>query len=86
MSGGVEVVVFPPNRGVQWPDTVGSTLWGMAAGGAVVLDIVLGPVKIAPIAVPAPAVGVVVAGAWSSVYGAVALSGPCGLESCMHQR
>ena len=34
----------------------------------------------------APAGGVVVAGVWSSIYGAVAFSGPCGLGSCMHQR
>ena len=27
MSGGVEVVVFPRIAGVQWSDTVGSTLW-----------------------------------------------------------
>ena len=39
---------FPPNRGVQWSNTVGSTLWGMASGVAVVLDIVLGPAEIAP--------------------------------------
>ena len=49
MSGGVEVVVFPPNRGVQWSDTVESTLWGMATGEAVVLDIVLRPTEIAPV-------------------------------------
>jgi len=82
----VEVVVFPPNRGVQWSDTVESTLWGMAAGVAVVLDIVLGSAEIAPVVLPAPAGGVVVAGVWSSVYGAVAFSGPCGLGSSMHQR
>ena len=86
MSGGVEVVVFPRTAGVQWSDTVGSTLWGMAAGVAVILDIVLGHAKIAPVVLPAPAGGVVVAGVWSSIYGAVALSGPCGLGSCMHQR
>ena len=66
-------------------DTVGSTLWGMAAGVAVVLDIVLGPAKIVPVVLPAPAGGVVVADVWSSIYGAVALGGPCGLGSCMHQ-
>ena len=77
---------FPPNHGVQWSNTVGSTLRGMASGVAVILDIVLGPVKIAPVAVPAPAVGVVVSGAWSAIYGAVAFSGPCGLGSCMRQR
>ena len=27
MSGGVEVVVFPRIAGVQWSNTVGSTLW-----------------------------------------------------------
>ena len=32
-----------------------------------------------------PAGGVVVADAWSSIYGAVAFGGPCGLGSCMHQ-
>ena len=73
---GVEVVVFPRIAGVQWSNTVGSTLWGMAAGGAVVLDIVLGPAEITPVVLPAPAGGVVVAGVWSSIYGAVAFSGP----------
>ena len=34
--------------GVQWLNTVGSTLWGMASGVAVVLDIVLGLAEIAP--------------------------------------
>ena len=76
---------FPLNCGVQWSDTVGSTLWE-GGGVAVVLDIVLGPVKIAPVAVPAPAGGMVVAGAWSSIYGAVAFGGPCGLGSCMYLR
>ena len=27
MSGGAEVVIFPRIAGVQWSDTVGSTLW-----------------------------------------------------------
>ena len=48
MSGGRGSRRFPPNRGVQWSNTVGSTLRGMASGVAVVLDIVLGPVEIAP--------------------------------------
>ena len=39
---------FPPNRGVQWPNTVGSTLWGMTSGAAVVLYIVLRLAEIAP--------------------------------------
>ena len=82
----MEVFVFPRIAGVQWPDTVGSTLWGMAACVTVVLDIVLGPAKIAPVVLPAPAGGVIVAGVRSSIYGAVAFSGPCGLGSCMHQR
>ena len=45
--GIVEVVVFPRIAGVQWSNTVGSTLWGMASGVAVVLDIVLGLAEIA---------------------------------------
>ena len=61
----MEVVVFPRIAGVQWSDTVGSTLWGMAACVVVVLNIVLGPAKIAPVVLPAPAGGVVVAGVWS---------------------
>ena len=44
----MEVVVFPRIDGVQWSNTVGSTLWGMASGVAVVLDIVLGLAEIAP--------------------------------------
>jgi len=47
-QGNVEVVVFPRIAGVQWLNTVGSTLWGMASGVAVVMDIVLGLVEIAP--------------------------------------
>ena len=47
-QGNVEVVVSPRIAGVQWSNTVGSTLWGMASGVAVVLDIVLGPAEIAP--------------------------------------
>ena len=86
MSGGVEVVVFPRIAEVQWSDTVGSTLWGMAAGVAVVLDIVLGPAKIALVVLLAPAGGMVIADVWSSIYGAVAFGGPCRLGSCMHQR
>ena len=39
---------FPPNRGVQWSDTVESTLWGIALGVAAVVDIVLGLAEIAP--------------------------------------
>ena len=43
----------------------------MVAGVAVVLDIVHGPAKIAPVVLPAPAGGVVIAGVWSSIYGTV---------------
>ena len=44
-----KVVVSPPRiAGVQWPSTIGSTLWGMASGVAVVLGIVLGLAEIAP--------------------------------------
>jgi len=38
----------PRIAGVQWSSTVGSTLWGMAPGMAVVLGIVLGLAEIAP--------------------------------------
>src|SRR6185312_1693792 len=38
----------PRIAGVQWSSTVGSTLWGMAPGVAVVLGIVLGLAEIAP--------------------------------------
>ena len=47
-QGNVEVVVFPQIAGVQWSDTVGRTLWGMASGVAVVLDIALVFAEIAP--------------------------------------
>ena len=40
---------FPRITGVQWSSTVGSTLWGMASGVAVVLGIVLGLAEIAPV-------------------------------------
>ena len=39
---------FPRIAGVQWSNTVGSTLWGMASGVAVVLGIVLDLTEIAP--------------------------------------
>ena len=49
MQANVEVVVFPRIAGVQWSNTVGSTLWGMVPGVAVALDIVLGLAEIAPV-------------------------------------
>ena len=39
---------FPRIAGVQWSSTVGSTLWGMTSGVAVILGIVLGLAEIAP--------------------------------------
>ena len=39
---------FPRIAGVQWSNIVGSTLWGMVSGVAVVLGIVLGLAKIVP--------------------------------------
>ena len=39
---------FPLIAGVQWSSTVGSTLWGMVSGVAVVLGIILGLTEIAP--------------------------------------
>ena len=50
----MEVVVFPRIAGVQWSDIVESTLWGMATGEAVVLDIVLRPTEIAPVSCQLP--------------------------------
>ena len=44
----MEVVVFARITGVQWSDIVGSTLWGMASGVAVIRAIVLGLAEIAP--------------------------------------
>ena len=39
----------PRIAGVQWSDTVRSTLWGMTPGVAVVLDVVHGLADIAPV-------------------------------------
>ena len=44
----MEVVISPQIAGVQWSNTVGSTLWGTASGVAVVLDVVHGLAEIAP--------------------------------------
>ena len=62
---------FPQIAGVQWPNTVGSTLWGMASGLAVVPDIVLGLAEIA-LAFCQPL--------------QVAFCGPSRSKSCVHQR
>ena len=82
MSGGVEVVVFHRIAGVQWSEIIGSTLW--EGGGR----------RSRPGYRPwccedcagCRGRGVVVAGVWSSIYGAVAFGGPCRLGSCRHQR
>jgi len=70
---------FPPNRGVQWSDTVESTMWGMALGVAAVVDIALGLAEIAPSSCQS------LRAAWSSllevrssICGAVASGGPAG--------
>ena len=47
-QGNGEVVVFPRIAGVQWSNTVGSTLWGVTSGVTFILDIVLGLAEIAP--------------------------------------
>jgi hypothetical protein len=47
-QGNMEVIVSPRIAGVQWSNTVGSTLWGMVSGVAVVLGIVLGLAEIVP--------------------------------------
>jgi len=44
----MEVVISPRIAGVQWSNTVRSTLWGMALVVAVVLGIILDLAEIAP--------------------------------------
>ena len=85
MSEGVEVVVVPRIAGVQWSDTVESTLW---EGGGCRSRPGYRPWSCGDRAgvSPAPASGMVVAGVWSSIYDTVAFGGPYGLGSCMHQR
>ena len=74
MSRGGEVIAFPRIAGVQWSNTVGSTLW---EGGGHRSRPGYRPWSCRDRAdvLPAPAGGVVVAGVWSSIYGAVAFSG-----------
>jgi len=86
VQGNVEVVVFPQIAGVQWSNTVESTLWGMASGMAVVPGIVLDLAEIAP----APCQPQLAA--WSSLWGVqssrrgvVMFRGPCRSGSCVHQ-
>ena len=47
-QGIMKVIVVSPNRGGAVVVTVGSTLWGIAPGVAVILGIVLGLAEIAP--------------------------------------
>ena len=75
----------PRIAGVQWSSTVGSTLWGMAPGVAVVLGIVLGPAEIAP------ASWRLQRAAWSLLWevpssrrGVAAFRGSYRLGSCIH--
>ena len=44
----MKVIVLPRIVGVQWSNTVESTLWGMASGMVVVLGVVLDLAEIAP--------------------------------------
>ena len=82
----MEVIVFPRIVGVQWSNTVGSTLWGMASGVAVVLDIVLGLAEIAPVSYqPRQAAWSSLWGVQSSRCGVVVFRGPCWSGSCVHR-
>ena len=78
---------FPRIAGVQWSNTVGSTLWGMASGVAVVLDIVLGLADIAPASrQPLQVVWSSPSGVLSSKRGVMAFRGPCRSGSCVRWR
>ena len=83
----MEVVVSPQIAGVQWSNTVGSTLWGMTSCVTVILDIVLGLAEIAPASCqPRQAAWSSLWGVQSSRYGVVALRGPCKSGSCIYVR
>ena len=47
--GSWKLLSFPRIVRVQWSSTMGSTLWGMASGVAIVLGIILGLAEIAPV-------------------------------------
>ena len=85
MSGGVEVVVVPRIAGVQWSDTIESTLW---EGGGCRSRPGYRPWSCGDRAgiSPAPASGMVVAGVWFPICGAVASSEPCGPGFCTYQQ
>ena len=83
----MEVIIFSRIVGVQWSNTVGSTLWGMASGVVVILGIVLDLAEIAPASYqPRQAAWSSLWGVQSSRCGVVALRGPCRSGSCVHQR
>ena len=46
--GSLKSSSFPRIAGVQWSSTMGSTLWGMMPGVAIILGIVLGLAEITP--------------------------------------
>ena len=74
----MEVVVLPRIAGVQWSDTVGSTLWGVASGVAIVLDVVHDLAEIAPASCQLQQA------VWSSLW-SVQSSG-CGVPSALQVR
>ena len=83
----MEVVVFPRIAGVQWSDTVESTLWGTVLGVAAVVDIVLSLAEIVLVSCQS------LRAAWSSllevrppICDTVAFGGPRRSKSCVHQR
>ena len=87
MSRGAWKSSFPPNHGVQWSNTVGSTLWGMASGVVVVVDIVLRLAEIAPASCQS------LQAAWSSllevrssICSTMAFCGPRRSKFYVHQR
>ena len=76
---------FPRIAGLQWSSTVGSTLWGMASGVAVVLSIVLVLAEIAPAPCqPQQAAWSLLEGVQSSRCGVAALRGTCRPGSCIY--
>ena len=80
MSGSMEVVVFPLNHGVQWLDTVGSTLW---EGGARRSHPRYRPWSCEDCGGRPASSRRQRNHCWCMVLGAVAFGGPYGLGSCM---
>ena len=78
---------FPRTAGMQWSNTVGSTLWGMASGVTVVLGIILDLVEIAPASCqPLQVACSPLSGVLSSRRGVMAFRWPCRSGSCVHQQ